>query len=44
MINGYTALAVTKLDILDELKEIKIAVSYSLDGEELSHPPGKSSI
>jgi len=44
MINGYTALAVTKLDILDELKEIKIAVSYSLDGKELDHPPGRSSI
>lgn len=39
MINGYTALAITKLDILDELKEIKIAVAYELNGQRLEAPP-----
>ena len=28
MINGYTSLNVTKLDILDELDEIKVGVCY----------------
>ena len=28
MVNGYTAIAVTKLDILDDFDEIKIGVKY----------------
>ncbi|XP_054154079.1 adenylosuccinate synthetase-like [Oppia nitens] len=43
MINGYSALAITKLDILDEFKEIKIAVSYSLNGKEYTHSPPSNS-
>lgn len=39
MINGYTALALTKLDILDEFEEIKIAVAYELNGQRLEAPP-----
>ena len=39
MINGYTALAITKLDILDEFEEIKIAIKYEFNGKELSAPP-----
>ncbi|XP_046651364.1 adenylosuccinate synthetase-like [Daphnia pulicaria] len=39
MVNGYTAIALTKLDILDVLPEIKIGVSYSLNGKELNHFP-----
>ncbi|KHJ80342.1 putative adenylosuccinate synthase [Oesophagostomum dentatum] len=39
-INGYTAIALTKLDILDSFKEIKVAVGYRLDGEPLKAPPG----
>ncbi|XP_054165238.1 adenylosuccinate synthetase-like [Oppia nitens] len=37
IINGYTALAITKLDIMDKFPEIKIAVSYQLDGKEFTH-------
>lgn len=33
MVNGYTALCITKLDILDTLEEIKVAVSYVLNGK-----------
>uniref|UniRef100_A0A1Q3F2Z8 Adenylosuccinate synthetase n=1 Tax=Culex tarsalis TaxID=7177 RepID=A0A1Q3F2Z8_CULTA len=40
MVNGYTALCVTKLDILDTLKEIKVAVSYNLNGERIDYFPG----
>lgn len=32
-------IALTKLDILDVLPEIKIGVSYSLNGKELNHFP-----
>lgn len=35
----------TKLDVLDELKEIKVAISYKLDGKEFTDaPPGQSSL
>ena len=36
-LNGFTALNLTKLDVLDELAEIKIAVGYKLRGAPL--PP-----
>ncbi|KAJ8075936.1 Adenylosuccinate synthase [Marasmius tenuissimus] len=35
LINGYDSLNLTKLDVLDDLSEIKIAVKYKLNGEEL---------
>jgi len=35
MINGYDALNLTKLDILDALVEIKVAVKYLVDEKEL---------
>lgn len=39
-INGYTALNITKLDVLDSFKEIKVAVAYKYQGETLkSFPP-----
>ncbi|HEY4319603.1 MAG TPA: adenylosuccinate synthase [Gemmatimonadales bacterium] len=38
-VNGLTALAVTKLDVLDTLAEIPVGVSYTLDGEECSEMP-----
>lgn len=41
MINGYTAMALTKLDILDGLEVIKIGIGYVLDGAELEYVPGK---
>jgi len=34
-INGYDTLNLTKLDILDDLEEIKVAVKYLVDGKEL---------
>lgn len=38
-INGIHGLALTKLDVLDGLDEIKIAVGYELDGHEIDYFP-----
>jgi len=38
-INGVTGLAITKLDVLDGLAEIKLCVGYELDGERLESIP-----
>ncbi|KAH8343788.1 hypothetical protein KR059_009119 [Drosophila kikkawai] len=41
LVNGYTCICITKLDILDTLPEIKVAVSYKKpNGEKLDHFPG----
>jgi adenylosuccinate synthase len=32
-INGLDCLAITKLDVLDELEEIKVCIAYELDGQ-----------
>lgn len=39
LINGYTSLNITKLDVLDSFKEIKIGVSYSYNGKKLTSFP-----
>ena len=38
-INGLTGMCLTKLDVMDELKEIKICISYEQNGETLLLPP-----
>ena len=38
-INGTTGFCMTKLDVLDGLEEIRMAVAYELDGERLDAPP-----
>ncbi len=40
-INGITALAVSKLDVLDNLPEVKLAVRYRLQGEPLDEFPAE---
>ncbi|MGI6344788.1 MAG: adenylosuccinate synthase [Bacillota bacterium] len=42
MLNGFTRLALTKLDVLDELAEIKICTGYQLDGKVYSSMPDPS--
>jgi adenylosuccinate synthase len=37
--SGIHGIALTKLDILDDLKEIKICVGYRLDGREIDYLP-----
>ncbi len=43
-VNGLTALAVTKLDVLDGFDEIPVAVSYQLDGHAINEMPADVSI
>jgi len=44
IINGYTSINITKLDILDQLDEIKIGVAYKVDGEILEGFPANLSL
>jgi adenylosuccinate synthase len=41
-INGLDCLAITKLDILDDLEEIQVCVAYEIDGERCDHFPTSS--
>jgi len=44
-VNGLTHLAITKLDVLDAFKEIKICTNYKMEGKELqSFPNGLSQV
>jgi len=38
-INGMDCMALTKLDVLDELEEINVCVAYEIDGERSDHFP-----
>ena len=38
-ISGINGIALTKLDVLDELDEIKICVEYDLDGKKIDYLP-----
>lgn len=40
MVNGYSAICLTKLDILDTLAEIKVGVGYTINGKPIEHFPG----
>lgn len=39
MINGFSAFALTKLDILDDQPVIKICVAYLIDGQKIDYFP-----
>ena len=41
-VNGLDCLAITKLDVLDELEEIKVCVAYELNGERVEYFPDSS--
>tara|TARA_B100001564_G_C20612707_1_gene658334 strand:+ start:89 stop:1393 length:1305 start_codon:yes stop_codon:yes gene_type:complete len=42
-INGFTGLALTKLDVLGGLDEINVCVAYELDGQEIREMPSSAS-
>uniref|UniRef100_A0A8C6V6T8 Adenylosuccinate synthetase n=1 Tax=Naja naja TaxID=35670 RepID=A0A8C6V6T8_NAJNA len=44
MINGFTALALTKLDILDVFPEIKIGIAYRLNNKIIPHFPANQEV
>lgn len=41
-INGFTSVALTKLDVLDTLEEIKVCVGYNLNGQKCESLPSVS--
>jgi len=41
-INGFTSVALTKLDVLDTLDEIKVCTGYTLDGRKCESLPAVS--
>ena len=42
LVNGYTSVALTRLDMLDDLSSIKICTAYTLNGATLTHLPSSS--
>ncbi len=38
-VNGFNSVAVTKLDVLDDLPQLRICVAYRLDGTEIDYVP-----
>jgi adenylosuccinate synthase len=42
MLNGLDTIALTKLDVLDEVDEIKVCVAYELHGERIGHMPDRT--
>ena len=38
-VNSVTGICITKLDVLDELESIRIAVAYDLNGQRVTTPP-----
>jgi adenylosuccinate synthase len=43
-VNGLTSLAVTKLDVLDEFEEVRLATAYRLDGHTIGRFPDSSAL
>jgi adenylosuccinate synthase len=43
-LNGYTSIALTKLDVLSDLDVVKVCVAYDLNGEMLEYPPEDTSL
>nr|XP_056708337.1 adenylosuccinate synthetase isozyme 2 [Euleptes europaea] len=44
MINGFTALALTKLDIMDVFPEIKVGVAYKINDKLIPHFPANQEV
>jgi adenylosuccinate synthase len=42
-IGGITGIALTKLDVLDGMKELKVCIGYTLDGRNLDYLPAGAS-
>lgn len=40
----FCSIALTKLDILDVLDEIKVGVAYKLNGKRIPHFPGNLAV
>nr|WP_321498035.1 adenylosuccinate synthase [uncultured Methanolobus sp.] len=42
-LNGYTSIALTKLDVLSNLNTVRVCVAYELDGRTIDYPPEDTS-
>jgi adenylosuccinate synthase len=43
-INGFSGMAITRLDIMDKLPSIKICTGYMLDGKKIGHFPAQATV
>lgn len=41
-INGFDAVAITKIDVLDGFSEIQVCIAYELDGKRIEHVPASA--
>ena len=41
-ISGINGIALTKLDVLDELEEIKMCIAYELEGKKIDYLPAST--
>ena len=41
IVNGFHSIALTRIDILDDLDELQVCVAYELDGERVDHVPSQ---
>jgi adenylosuccinate synthase len=44
IINGFTSIVLTRLDVLDGFQSVKVCVGYRLDGEAIDRFPSSASI
>ena len=44
LVNGFTSLVLTRLDVLDGFPHIKICVGYEVDGDAVDHFPASASL
>jgi adenylosuccinate synthase len=44
LVNGFDSIALTRLDVLDEMPSIRICVRYELDGKEIDRVPADPSV
>ena len=44
MVNGFTGLVLTRLDILDEFDSVKVCVGYEVDGKRVDRFPANTGL
>ena len=42
IVNGITGIALTKMDVLDGMKELKVCTGYRINGEMIDHLPAST--
>jgi adenylosuccinate synthase len=43
-LNGFDSIALTRLDILDEMDSVNVCVGYEVDGKRFDHPPSDTAV